>query len=142
MLLASLSKFTDNHTTKTATNELREIMAEHITNTERMNTFLFYISEHNEHMKPAQKREYIRMYGLAAEIFEESLLPFIPKILAQLQKKIKEGDKHIQSACAEALGNLFHHITKNLATVEEVTEHLATFLKMINSCISSPAKPI
>jgi len=29
-------------------------------------------------MKSTQKKEYIRVYGLAAEIFEESLIPFIP----------------------------------------------------------------
>ena len=31
------------------------------------------------------------MYGVAAEIFEESLIPFIPKIQNTLAKKIKEG---------------------------------------------------
>jgi hypothetical protein len=35
-------------------------------------------------MKPQQKKEQIKIFGLAAEIFEESLIPFIPKILATL----------------------------------------------------------
>jgi hypothetical protein len=42
-------------------------------------------------MKPQQKKEQIKIYGLAAEIFEESLLPFMPKILITLNKKLKEG---------------------------------------------------
>ena len=59
-------------------------MTEHITNTDRMNAFLLLLQEHNEHMKPNHKKELIRLYGNAAEIFEDALLPFVPKILAYL----------------------------------------------------------
>jgi hypothetical protein len=55
-------------------------------------------------MKSTQKKEYFKLYGLAAEIFEESLIPFLPKVLSNLQKKVKEGDNHIHSAVAEAFG--------------------------------------
>jgi hypothetical protein len=63
-------------------------MTEHITNTDRMNAFLFMLQEHNEHMKPNQKKEIIKLYGVAAEIFEEALIPFMSKILAYLQRKM------------------------------------------------------
>lgn len=65
-------------------------MTEHITNTDRMNAFLFMLQEHNEHMKPNQRKELVKLYGTAAEIFEEALVPFMPKILAYLQRKLKE----------------------------------------------------
>ena len=55
-------------------------MTEHITNTERMNAFLFLLQEHNEHMKINHRRELLKIYGSAAEIFEEALVPFLPKI--------------------------------------------------------------
>ena len=80
-VLATLSKFNNNHTLKTATEEIKEIMMEHITNADRMNTFLHYLNEQNDHLKNTQKKEYIKVYGIAAEIFEESLIPFLPKIL-------------------------------------------------------------
>lgn len=67
-------------------------MTEHITNTDRMNAFLFMLSEHNEHMKPNHKKELIKIYGNSAEIFEEALVPFLPKILTYLQRKLKECD--------------------------------------------------
>ena len=51
LLLASLSKFIDTHTTQTASAEIKELMTQHITNTERMNTFLSTIAETNEYMK-------------------------------------------------------------------------------------------
>ncbi len=67
-------------------------MTEHITNTDRMNAFLFMLSESNEHMKPHHKKELIKLYGIAADIFEEALIPFMPKILTYLQRKLKEND--------------------------------------------------
>jgi hypothetical protein len=80
----SLSKLGDNNTLKSAHDEIRELMTEHITNTDRMNSFLLMLSEFNDHMKPNQKKEMIKLYGEAAEVFEESLLPFMPKVLGYL----------------------------------------------------------
>ena len=80
----SLSKFGESHTIKIAHDEVRELMTEHVTNTDRMNAFLFALSESNEHMKLSHKKELIRIYAEAAEIFEEALLPFLSKILGYL----------------------------------------------------------
>ena len=66
-------------------------MTEHITNTDRMSTFLLMLSEQNEHMKLSHKKELILLYGEAAEVFEEALLPFMPKILTYLQRKLKDS---------------------------------------------------
>lgn len=72
-LTMSLSKFSDPHTSKIAHDEIRELMTEHITNTDRMNVFLLQISETTELMKVSQKKELIKLYAEAAEIFEEAL---------------------------------------------------------------------
>jgi len=80
----TLSKLGESHTYKTAIEEIKELMTEHITNTDRMNAFLLALSEHNEHMKPNHKKEMVKLYGSAAEIFEEALIPFLPKILTYL----------------------------------------------------------
>ena len=69
----SISKFSDPHTSKIAHDEIRELMTEHITNTDRMNVFLLSISETTELMKVSQKKELIKLYAEAAEIFEEAL---------------------------------------------------------------------
>ena len=49
-----------------------------------MNAFLFMLAEHNEHMKPNHKKDLIKVYGTASEIFEEALVPFMPKVLTYL----------------------------------------------------------
>lgn len=119
-LLQSLSKFADNHTQQTAWDEVKELMTSHIINTERMNTFLYLISEQNQHMKISQKKEYIKLYGLAGEIFEETLLPFIPKIMGYMQKRLRDNDHHLHESCSEAIGVIVHHVLKNVEDFEEV----------------------
>jgi len=83
-LFLTLSKLADPHTVKPALEEVRVLMTEHITNTDRMNAFLLMLSESNEHTKPHHKKELVKLYGVAAEIFEEALCPFFPKILNYL----------------------------------------------------------
>ena len=76
----SLNKLGDPLTLKQGQDEIHELMTEHITNTDRMNAFLFMVQDHNEHMKVAHRKEMIKTYSAAAEIFEEALIPFLPKI--------------------------------------------------------------
>lgn len=112
-LLQSLAKFNNTHTLKTGTEEIRELMMEHITNPDRMNVFLQCLNEEND-MKNTQRKEYIKLYALAAEIFEESLIPFIPKILSQISKWLKDASSEIQQAYADSLGSIVHFVVSNL----------------------------
>lgn len=81
------------------------------------------------------------MYGIAAEIFEESLIPFLPKVLSQIQQKLKENDiQEIHNAYAEAIGTILHHVLKNIQNVDEATELLTTFLKMVFTNLNQPGK--
>jgi hypothetical protein len=78
-LRMTLSKLSDTHTVKTAQDELQELMTEHITNTDRMNSFWQALAVESSHhdTKMAHKKEIIKVYGKAAEVFEEALVPFL-----------------------------------------------------------------
>jgi len=52
-------------------------MSVEIIDHEHMMLFLSLIGEANDHMKTQQKKEYIKIFGLAAEIFEDSLIPYV-----------------------------------------------------------------
>jgi hypothetical protein len=81
------------------------------------------------------------VYSLAAEIFEESLIPFLPKVLSQIQKRLKENDQpEVHNAYAESIGNVLHHVLKNIDSVEEETELLTTFLKMVFTNLNNPGQ--
>jgi len=55
------------------------------------------------------KKEYIRLYGVLAESLEESIIPFLPKILAHLARKVREGDEKLQEAVSYAYGMIVHN---------------------------------
>ena len=76
----TLSKFGDNSTLKYAQDEIRELMAEHITDSERMNLFINMISDINDQLKPMQKKEQLKIFGQLGEMFGENVLPFMPKL--------------------------------------------------------------
>ena len=116
-------------------------MTEHIINQERMNCFLNILSEQQD-MKSTQKKEYIGVYGIAAEIFEESLIPFIPKILSQISKKLKEGQTIVYDAYAEALASVVHHVVNNLEDDEEIESLMDTIFTMIFSNMNHPSKVV
>ena len=61
--------------------EVKELLSEHITDSERMSIFIHSIGEFNEQMKPTQKKEQIKLFGLLGEFFGENLIPFMPKII-------------------------------------------------------------
>ena len=76
-LLKTLSKFGAAHTIAIAQEEIRKFMTVEITDHEHMILFLTLVGESNDHMKPMQKKEYIKIFGLASEIFEEALIPYL-----------------------------------------------------------------
>jgi hypothetical protein len=67
---------------------------------------------------------------LAAEIFEEALIPFLPKILASLQKKLKDGTTQIQEAVSDALGQLVFYIINKVDDYKEKRDLLENFFKL------------
>ena len=66
--------------------------------------FMNKLSESNEHMKLQQKKEYIKIYGRAAQIFEEALIPYLQKILGILQKKCQAGNTDLHGVISDTFG--------------------------------------
>ena len=139
-LFNGLSKLSDSSTTHTGTELVKEIMRTHITNTDRMNLFITMISDFNLHMKITTKREYIKLFGIAGEIFEESFIPFVPKILHLLVKKVIDPQIHV--AVSDALGVLIHHTLKNLDSEEDKHSQLSFIISLLFQQINSNNKII
>jgi len=57
-----------------------------------MNVFIYHLSEFNDAMKNFQRKEMIKILGSASEIFQDRMLPFLPKIMAFYAKRIKDSD--------------------------------------------------
>ena len=109
-LLKTLSKFALSHTIHIGQEEIRKFMMAEITDHEHMLLFLNMLAESNDHMKLQQKKEYIKVFGVAAEIFEEALIPYLPKILSTFSKRTTEQSTELHQCIADTLGQVVLHI--------------------------------
>ena len=80
--------------------------------------FLNKLSESNDHMKIAQKKEYIRVFGKAASIFEDALVPYVQRIVNTLCKKAKEESSELNVIIAETMGQLVLYIVLKAGSFE------------------------
>ena len=90
--------------------EINKFMMQEIREHEHMVIFFNKLSDSNEHMKPQQKKEYIKIYGRAAQIFEEALIPYMQKILSILSKKAKEGSADLHGVISDTMGMITYYI--------------------------------
>lgn len=79
-------------------------MMQDIREHEHMVMFLNKLSESNEHMKPAQKKDYLKVFGKAASIFEDALAPYLLRIVNTLCKKAKEESSELNGTIADTVG--------------------------------------
>lgn len=107
---SALVKLNTSSTVSTGLAELKEIMQMHITNNARMNTLLAALSEPNERMNLSQKREAAKVYGLMGEVFTESLIPFLGKVIASIKGRWDEPALHI--SLSDSFGIMIHHVFK------------------------------
>ena len=56
----------------------------------------------------------MKVIGIMAEVFEEKLANFIPKILQILSKKLKENDPQMHDTLSASIGNLISFTVRNL----------------------------
>lgn len=106
-------------------------MATDITDNDRMNLFLTSITDFKIHDKPFEIKERIKIFGIASEIFEEALVPFIPKILSGFTKIIKEDhDGKYQAAISDTVGLMVQNIIDDIEDADQQKNIFETnFLK-------------
>ena len=110
-----MSKFAANHTVLKGIEELREFMATEVTENDRMLTLLNSFTDFNVHTKLGQQKEQVKLFALASEVFEDSLVPYIPKILSTLCKLIKEdATTKLHQTIADTMGLLSMNTVEKL----------------------------
>ena len=112
------------HTTAIGNEEIQRFMMSEIREHEHMLIFFSKLSEDNNHMKVQQKKSYTAIYGKAATIFEEALIPYLQKILNILLKKAKESQPEIHPTISDTLGLITFHIVQKCEDSEQQSELL------------------
>ena len=92
------------HTQATGSKEIKNILSNYVTDSERMNTIISCLSEQNEHQKVSMKKEVLKIFGALGQIFEDKIIEFLPKILQALNKRIKAGEQQLWPFIGDSLG--------------------------------------
>lgn len=114
-----------------AQEEIRDLMTQHITNSDRMNAFLAALASDSKYnLNQKQRIEIIKLFGVAAEIFEESLQSFVHKIVLYLQKILKENQEYLHYNVAQSVGKIVLHIINRIENVDELISLTNTILSI------------
>jgi len=100
-----------------------------------MNAFLMILTDGIQVTSGEDLKTRLRMisvFGEAAEIFEESLTPFLPKILLYFQRILKELQPAFHEPLAEALKKLMTHV------VDLGSNDVLQLIRMVVANFSSP----
>ena len=65
-------------------------MMREVTDNDRMSLLLNLLDDFTVHTEISQKATQLRQFGVAAGIFREQLLPYMPKITNQLARQLKD----------------------------------------------------
>jgi len=102
-LQKSLTKLSGKFTNQAGWEEINILIFEHITDIERINTFLYMVSQKYHHEKVLLKKDYTKLLSLAGELFEDALIPQITNRSEYANKRFEESDDHLDEICSESI---------------------------------------
>jgi hypothetical protein len=142
VLQSALGKLGKLDTQRTAHEEIKLLLNEHGRTPDKVNAFFNALTEFSDRLNPMQRKEFVRMYGLFAEVFEDEAVEYIPRIVAVLQKKLKEADTQLHEALSYSFGELVHNTLHTIPDLPTSCSRLALIFKPIFSNLSTGAKQV
>ena len=82
---------------------IRNFFISQVQTYDRIEILLSQLSSNNLFEKVKAKRGLIKIIGVMAEVFQERLIDFLPRILQILIKKLKENDSQLYNALSESV---------------------------------------
>jgi hypothetical protein len=131
----SVSRLNDVDTQQAAIEELREFMVRLFP--DWFGVLIKAIGDAGPNLKPAGRRESIRLYSHLAEIHGEAVLPYLHQILQQLKVRLQDPDLYTRDGCAECAGKLaaaFLHDDQ-----EQASNVFASLLKPFFPAVTEPS---
>jgi len=119
--------------------EIRDLLANQVQDSDRIALTLNIIAENNEHQKPAMKKETLKIIGVMAEVFEERIIEFLPKILALATKKIKDNDPQLHGPLSDSIGSVIGFGLRNL-DLDQSYKQISNALKAFYQLLSTGSK--
>jgi hypothetical protein len=142
VLQSALGKLGKLDTQRSAQEEIKLLLNEHGRTPDKVNAFFSALTEFSDRLNHMQRKEFIRLYGLFAEVFEGGAIEYIPRVVAALQKKLKEADSHLHEALSYSFGELVHNTIHTVLDLPSSCSCLSSILKPIFSNLASGAKQV
>jgi hypothetical protein len=134
-ILATLHKLSDRDTQQLAVEELERI-AQNLS-PEGVALFLACLYDTDAQQKSVVRRECIRLVGTLATLHGDSLACHLPKMVANIVKRLKDPDSSIRDACVETIGILASHVG-----AADAGSAIAVFLKPLLEALAEQHKTL
>lgn len=140
-LQTSLGKLASLDTLQKGVDEIKAYLMQIKRSDEKLNHFLTCLNPTNEHMlSQNHKKEFIRLYGIFAEILEGDCIPYLGKIIAALLKRLREANTGLNEVISQTYGALIHNTLHTLPDLPTSCFQLTSILKPLFECYSSTSK--
>ena len=142
-LQTSLGKLGSLDTNQKGIEEVKAYIIQYKRSDEKINYFLNCLTPTNEHMlSQNHKKEFIRIYGIVAEILEGDCIPYLGKIFGALLKKLKESNTVLNETISQTYGVIIHNTLHTLPDLPSSCSQLTAIFKPLFEVFSSNNKVI
>ncbi|KAG9456718.1 hypothetical protein H6P81_001226 [Aristolochia fimbriata] len=108
--ISCLNKLSDRDTFTIASAEL-ETMAQTL-NPDSFSPFLSCIYDTDASHKSPVRKQCVRLFSTMAVAHENALSPFVPKMLQNILRRLRDPDSAVRSACVDTITTLASRVTK------------------------------
>eukprot|EP01117_Protostelium_nocturnum_P011297 TRINITY_DN409_c1_g1_i1.p1 TRINITY_DN409_c1_g1~~TRINITY_DN409_c1_g1_i1.p1 ORF type:complete len:729 (+),score=147.59 TRINITY_DN409_c1_g1_i1:174-2360(+) len=112
-VLSSVNKLNKRETSQQGTNELLFILDQLNPNEDSLSIFMNCLLDTNEAQTSAFRKEILKLITTAAGIYQQDLLPFLPKMVSTISKFLKDKDTSFKTDCSHALGIIAANVVPN-----------------------------
>ena len=139
-LLQALGKLSRTETQKQAHEDIKSLLKDQANTDERINLFLNHLSENPTHLNIQYKKELIKLHGVFVEVLEDKSLLYLPRLTANLQKKLKEADVQMLDIIASSYGMIVHNTLHTISDLPSSCQQLTAILKPLYQNLNSGNK--
>lgn len=118
--------------------EIKDYLRTYKHSEDKISHFISSLNPNNEHMLSLNhKKEFIKLYGIMAEVLESECVPYLGKIFAALLKKLKEANPSLHETISQSYGSIVHNTLHTLPDLPSSCNQMTNVLKPLFEGLSS-----
>jgi hypothetical protein len=139
-LMILLGKMAEGQAAQCVLDNIKDLMQTHVTNADRMNLLIATISDPKPGLKAGQRKSWARLYGVMGEVFEDSLTPYVPRILSLCSRQFEDASLHVP--ISDSIGIMTHHLLRSIADPGERVVQFDRMYETLQGTVKTSKKSI